>query len=207
MYEIIGFIIVLLAIVSVILVASALIIGYISLFKRVWLAGFFADVLNFFYMPLKHIFIKFAEVGSLDEWMVSLRNMANRQAFEKSTKRLLLTPHCMRSLECRAPSSKFGIECTKCGKCMFSRMKEDAERLGYVLYIVAGSSYIRHIVQKESADAALLVACNYELVKVMRSLEPLGIITYGVTLQRDGCFNTAVDYDRLLEAMKMGKQD
>ena len=207
MYEIVGFAIVLITIVSVILVISALIIGYISLFKRVWLAGFFADVLDFFYIPLKRIFIQCADVEILDSWIVSLRNMANRKAFEQSTKRLILTPHCRRSLDCQAPSSKFGIECTQCGKCIFSTMKEDADRLGYIFYIVAGSSYLRHIIKKESANASLLVACNYELVKVMRSLEPLGIVTYGVPLIRDGCFNTAVDYERLLDAMEMGKPD
>lgn len=207
MFEIIGIGISLIIIISVILVGIALIIGYISLFKRVCMAGFFANILNFFYMPLKRIFVMFTDVEILDNRMVSLRNMANRNAFEKSTKRLILAPHCMRSIECKARSSKFGIECTKCGKCMFAKMKEDAEQLGYVLYIVAGSSYIRHIVQKESADAALLVACKYELVKVMRGLEPLGIITYGVALEQDGCFNTGVNYDKLLDAMKMGKQD
>jgi len=207
MFQIIGIGIFLITIISVILVASALITGHISLLKHVHMSGFFANVLNFFYMPLKRIFIMFTDVEILDKRMVSLRNMANRDAFGKSTKRLLLTPHCMRSLECNARSSKFGIECTKCGKCIFAKMKDDAQRLGYVLYIVAGSSYIRHIVKKESADAALLVACNYELVKVMRSLEPLGIITYGIALEHDGCFSTAVDYDKLLDAMKMGKQD
>ena len=207
MFQIIGIGILLIAFISVVLVAAALITGHISLFKRVHMAGFFANILNFFYMPLKRIFIMFTDVEILDKRMVSLRNMANCNKFEKSTKRLLLTPHCMRSIECKARSSKFGIECTKCGKCIFAKMKEDAEQLGYVLYIVAGSSYIRHIIKKESADAALLVACKYELVKVMRALEPLGIITYGVALEHDGCFNTGVDYDKLLDAMKMGKQD
>ena len=207
MFEIIGIGIFLVTIVSVVLVAAALITGHISLFKHVHMSGFFANILNFFYMPLKRIFIMFTDVEILDKRMVSLRNMANCNPFDKSTKRLLLAPHCMRSIECNARSSKFGIECTKCGKCIFAKMKEDAERLGYVLYIVAGSSYIRHIVKKESADAALLVACNYELVKVMRALEPIGIITYGIALEKDGCFNTSVNYDELLDAMKMGKQD
>lgn len=205
MFQAIGFIIFIMIITSVVLVSAALITGHVSLFKHVRLSGFFANILNFFYMPLKRIFIMFTDVEILDKRLVSLRNMANYNAFGRSKKRLLLTPHCMRSLECQARSSRFGIECTKCGKCTFAKMKDDAERLGYVLYIVAGSSYIRHIVKKESADAALLVACNYELVKVMRALEPIGIITYGVALEKDGCFNTIVDYDTLLDAMKMGK--
>src|SRR5665648_115614 len=141
MFQIIGIGIFLITIISVILVASALITGHVSLFKHVHMSGFFANILNFFYMPLKRIFIMFTDVEILDKRLVSLRNMANCNPFKKSTKRLLLTPHCMRSLECNARSSKFGVECTQCGKCIFAQMKEDAQRFGYIHYIVAGSSY------------------------------------------------------------------
>jgi hypothetical protein len=81
-------------------------------------------------------------------------------------------------------------------------MVEDADRLDYTLFIVAGSSYVRHIINKESADGALLVACNYELNKVMRSLKHRKIVTYGVPLLTDGCYNTEVDYENLVGVME-----
>jgi hypothetical protein len=134
--------------------------------------------------------------------MVSLKNMAHRSAFAETKHRLLLTPHCMRSLDCPAPSTRFGIECKGCGKCIFSKMVEDADRFGYTLYIIAGSSYVRHVIKKESADGALLVACNYELNKVMRSLKRKKIVTYGVPLLTDGCYNTEVDYENLIAVLE-----
>lgn len=201
MYDLIGIALLVIVIVSVVLTILALLISRISLNRHVWLAIFFADVLDFFYLPTKSVFHRYADGRTLDTWMVSLKNMAHRSAFAKTERRLLLAPHCMRSLDCPASSTRFGIECVSCGKCVFSRMLKDAERFGYTLHIVAGSSYIRHIVKKESADGALLLACNYELNKVMRSLKRKKIVTYGIPLLMDGCYATEIDYENLIRVM------
>jgi hypothetical protein len=200
-YDLIGIALFVIVIVSVVLTILALLISRISLNRHVWLARFFADVLDFFYLPIKSVFHRYADARTLDTWMVSLKNMAHRSAFAKTERRLLLAPHCMRSLDCPASSTRFGIECVSCGKCVFSRMLKDAERFGYTLHIVAGSSYIRHIVKKESADGALLLACNYELNKVMRSLKRKKIVTYGIPLLMDGCYATEIDYENLIRVM------
>jgi len=202
MYDLIGIALSAVIVVSVVLALLALLVSRISLNRHVWLAGVFADILDFFYLPIKAVFQRCADTRTLDTWMVSLKNMAHRSAFAKTKHRLLLTPHCMRSLDCPAPSTRFGIQCQKCGRCIFSRMVEDADRLGYTLFIVAGSSYVRHIINKESADGVLLVACNYELNKVMRSLKRRRIVTYGVPLLTDGCYDTEVDYENLVNVME-----
>ena len=202
MYSLIGIALVAIVVVSIFLVILALFMSRASLTRNVRLAGFFANILDFFYLPIKSIFYKYSETEKLERWMVSLKNMAHRSGFEKTKHRLLLAPHCMRALDCPAASTKFGIECISCGKCIFSKIKEDAERFNYTLYIVAGSSYIRHIVIKESADGALLLACNYELNKVMRSLKRKNIVTYGVPLLNDGCYATEIDYDNMIKVME-----
>ncbi len=202
MYSLIGIALVVIVVVSIFLVILALFMSRASLTRNVRLAGFFANILDFFYLPIKSIFYKYSETEKLERWMVSLKNMAHRSGFEKTKHRLLLAPHCMRALDCPAASTKFGIECISCGKCIFSKIKEDAERFNYTLYIVAGSSYIRHIVKKESADGALLLACNYELNKVMRSLKRKNIVTYGVPLLNDGCYATEIDYDNMIKVME-----
>ncbi len=202
MYELIGIVISGIFVVSVVLALLALIISRISLTRNVWLAGVFADILDFLYLPIKAVFQRCSDTRTLDAWMVSLKNMAHKSAFAKTKHRLLLTPHCMRSLDCPAPSTRFGIQCTGCGKCVFSRMRDDADRFGYTLYIIAGSSYVRHVIKKESADGALLVACNYELNKVMRALKRKKLVTYGVPLLTDGCYNTSVDYENLISVLE-----
>ncbi len=202
MYDLIGIALIIVVVVSISLVILALIVSRASLHRNVWLAGFFVNILDFFYLPIKAIFHKYSDTQKLERWMVSLKNMAHMSCFKKTKHRLLLAPHCMRSLDCPAASTRFGIECVSCGKCIFSKIKTDAEKYNYTLYIVAGSSYVKHIIKKESADGALLLACNYELNKVMRSLKRKNISTYGVPLLNDGCYATELDYNKLIEAME-----
>ena len=42
-----------------------------------------------------------------------------------------------------------------------------------------------------------------ELNKVMRFLDRTGIITYGVALTKDGCYNTTVDVSDIYQAMNI----
>jgi hypothetical protein len=37
----------------------------------------------------------------------------------------------MRALDCPATSTRDGIKCVGCGKCVFSKLKEDVEKYGY----------------------------------------------------------------------------
>ena len=201
MYDLIGISLAVIAVVSIFLVLLSLFMSRASLSMNICIPGFFANILDFFYLPIKALFHKYSDTRKLDKWMVSLKNMAHKSDFKMTEHRLLLAPHCMRALDCPAASTKFGIECISCGKCIFTKIKADAERFNYTLHIIAGSSYIRHIVKKESADGALLLACNYELNKVMRSLKRSDIETYGVPLLNDGCYATEIDYDNLIKVM------
>ncbi|MDG6243491.1 MAG: DUF116 domain-containing protein [Methanolobus sp.] len=203
MYEFIGEIVSLILIISFLLALIALAVSRLSLNRHVWLSGFFAGVLDFFYMPLKYFFFKFSDPRILDKWMVSLKNIASRNAFRKTSNRMIIAPHCMRSMECPASSTRTGIQCVSCGKCIFTRLKEDASKYGYDLYIVTGSSFVKHAIQEKYYDAALLIACDYELNKVMMGLKGKSIVAYGIPMLNDGCFNTEVDYGLVLETLEM----
>lgn len=203
MYKIIGILVTLASTLSVVLAALALAVSRISLNRHVWLAGFFAGILDFFYMPLKYFFYKFSDPRILDKWMVSLKNISNKSSFKKAEKRMIIAPHCMRAMDCPATSKKTGIQCIACGKCIFSRLKEDAAKYGYDLYIVTGSSFVKHVLKERDYDAALLIACDYELNKVMMGLKGRKLITYGIPMLNDGCFNTEVEYDRVLETLEI----
>ncbi|AFV23147.1 hypothetical protein Mpsy_0938 [Methanolobus psychrophilus R15] len=209
MYRLLGEIITILIVLSVLLAGTALAVSRISLNRHVWLAGFFAEVLDFFYLPLKFFFFKLSDTRILDKWMVSLKNIANQSVFERTGKRMIIAPHCMRFLECPASSTRTGIECVSCGKCVFSRLKEDATKYGYRLYIVTGSSFVKHVIKEERYEGALLIACDYELNKVMMGLKGKNIVTYGIPMSNDGCFNTEVEYWRVLQVLEMfsGKAD
>lgn len=203
MYSYLGLIVTIFIIMSVLLAVIALAVSKISMNRHVWLAGFFSGILDLFHMPLKYFFFKLSDTRILDKWMVSLKNISSKDAFSKTSKRMIIAPHCMRALDCPAISTKTGIQCTSCGKCIFSQLKEDAKKYGYDLYIVTGSSFVKHVLKEKNYDAALLVACDYELNKVMRGLKGKNIITYGIPMLNDGCFNTQVKYEKVLETLEM----
>ncbi len=205
MYNLIGKVLFFTIIFSVFISSTALMVSRISLNRHVWLAGFFANVLDFFYLPLRHLFVKFSDSRVLDKWMASLKNMAHKSAFAKTSKRIILAPHCMRALDCPAHSTREGIQCKSCGKCVFTRLKKDSETNGYKLFILTGSSFVKRILQMEKADGVLLIACDYELNKVMRALKGKKVMTYGVPMERDGCFGTEVDYQKVLDAFETFK--
>lgn len=203
MYRSIGILVTIIFVLSILLALIALIVSRISLNRHVWLAGFFAGILDFFYMPLKYFFYKFSDPRILDKWMVSLKNISSRNDFRKTQKRMIIAPHCMRSMKCPAISTRTGIQCISCGKCVFTKLMKDAPKYGYDLYIVTGSSFVKHILREKNYDGALLIACDYDLNKVMMGLKGKKIVTYGIPLLNDGCFNTEVNYEEVIETLEM----
>ena len=95
MYELLGKIIVYSVWIAVVLVALSLFVGYIALKRRVILYSLSADILDFFYMPLKTIYARFGNTKKLDTIMVGLKNMASEKKYMKPKKRILLAPHCL----------------------------------------------------------------------------------------------------------------
>jgi len=159
-------------------------------------------VLDFFFLPLKLLLHVLPGKRSLDPMMVALKNAAYRTRFARSKRRLLMAPTCLRHLDCPAPSTRRGIQCKCCGRCKVGEIVAEARRLGYKPYVLTGSSFVPQILADEKPDAALLVACPYECNKVMMALG--GLTSYAVPLDRDGCVNTDVSLDRVIEAMKLG---
>ncbi|MCQ1536034.1 DUF116 domain-containing protein [Methanosarcina sp. KYL-1] len=205
MYNYIGKALFFFIIISLVLSTTALVVSRRSLSGSVWLAGFFANVLDFFYLPIRQLFLKFSDTRILDKWMSSLKNEAHESAFAKTRRRIILAPHCMRALDCPAYSTQTGIQCKSCGKCVFTQIKKDAEKYGYKVFILTGSSYVKRILQMEKADGVLLIACDYEINKVMRALKGKKVVTYGVPMERDGCFGTEVDYQSVLNVFETFK--
>jgi hypothetical protein len=187
---------------SILISMFALIVSRISLKRNVWLAGFFSNVLDFFYLPIKYFFYKLSDPRILDKWIVSLKNIANASSFSKTKNRIIIVPHCVRALDCPASSTVLGIQCRDCGKCIVSQLRKDAKKYGYDLYITTGSSAIANILKHKPADGILGIACDYEINKGMCALNGKKVVTYGVSLLNDGCYNTKVDYEKVIEMLE-----
>jgi len=201
MYSFIGKALLFTIIFSILISMFALIVSRISLKRNVWLAGFFSNVLDFFYLPIKYFFCKLSDPRILDKWIVSLKNIANASDFSKTKNRIIIVPHCVRALDCPASSTVLGIQCRDCGKCIVSQLRKDAKKYGYDLYITTGSSAIANILKHKPADGILGIACDYEINKGMCALNGKKVVTYGVPLLNDGCYNTKVDYEKVTEML------
>ncbi len=159
-------------------------------------------VLDLFYVPLKVLFGAVHGAPSLDAMMVALRNQANGGRYERSARRIVLAAACLRHVECPARSTRRGIECQRCGRCKVRAIHAEAERLGYPVFVLAGSAFVGRLVADERPDAVLLVACPHECNKVMIALGRRA--TYAVPLERDGCVATDVALPAVAAAMRLG---
>ncbi|MEW6010322.1 MAG: DUF116 domain-containing protein [Euryarchaeota archaeon] len=158
--------------------------------------------IDLFYGPFK----KFSEIIGLDEKIVDhigveVRNKVNQKQFEKikPQDKLLILPHCLRSLDCEATLESSGLVCNHCKKCVIGVLKEKGEEMGYKVFIIPGSTFLQKIAEKNNFKAVLGVACYQDLNLSMMKLARFS--PQGVVLSRDGCIKTKVDPKAVLEKM------
>ncbi len=199
MYDQVGRLMIIVLILSVILLFVAFYIGHTKLQKNRVFASYASRIMDFFYKPLLAVYMFiYKSPDKLHKIMADLKNNAQRKKFSRTKKRIVLAPHCMRHVDCKARTTRTGIQCTSCGKCDFAELKRMSEEHGYTLYIITGSSFVKHILKHPDAkgtDGVLAIGCNYEINKGMRELKRCKIMTYGVPLLSAGCYNMHIDLE------------
>ncbi|MDV0446250.1 hypothetical protein MsAg5_00780 [Methanosarcinaceae archaeon Ag5] len=197
MYSFIGKALTIALALSIILIFFAFYVSRGNLKNHSLSAGVATRTMDFFYKPMLAVYMfLFKCPDKLHERMSILKNEAGRRKFQKTENRIIIAPHCMRHMECPARTTRLGIQCVSCGKCDYAEIKQIAEKTGYTLYIVTGSSFVRHILSSDEAketDGVLAIGCHYELNKGARELRKTKITTYGVPLLSNGCYNTKID--------------
>ena len=71
--------------------------------------------------------------------------------------------------------------------------------MGYSLYIVPGSSFVKKIVKENNFKAVIGVACHEDLNQMMMLLSDY--CPQGVLLSKTGCFETKVDIKKVFEKL------
>jgi hypothetical protein len=139
----------------------------------------------------------------MDRMAIRLKNQAIYPVFRKIpfNRRAIFLPQCLRSITCPAVLSPEGIKCRGCGACGIARAKKEAENLGYMFFVVPGSSFIMRMMQKYKPEAIIGVGCMYEVRDGQDMMHRHRIPAIGVMLDRSGCVNTQLDWDRLFAAM------
>jgi len=204
MFSVIGMIITVLLLSLFMLVAISLVVVLSNVRRSKLLLKVSISVLDFFHLQLKMLMRRFFPRMNFEQVMIDARNDLNKEKFAETDKRVFLAPHCMRASDCPAISTQYGIQCVLCGECQLEMIKREAERLNYSIFILAGSSFVKKLIEETDPDGILLLGCAYEINKVMMALN--GRVTYGVTLLRDGCVNTAADFNKIITTLHLGRE-
>jgi len=123
-------------------------------------------------------------------------------------RRLLLLPKCLRAFEkCPAPIDEYGLLCRKCGQCPMRDLQDEAESLGYAVLVAEGSDVVTSIIQTGKISAILGVSCLSVLEQAFPYMEAASIPGIAIPLLHDGCRNTSVDLDWVLDAIHLNGTD
>jgi len=203
MFEEIGEIVVLLAIAFAIIIASVLIICYITLqTKKIIFPNFALFITSLLYEPLRWLLSFFRiDPTLIDRVSVEIGNAVNYTEFAatKLEERILILPQCMRSTKCPAKlSSLDGIHCIECCKCAIPELNRICKELGIRVYISPGGTFTGRIVMERRPRAIVGVACYYNLHEGRLNAKRMGLPAQGVPLTTVGCINTVVDLDEII---------
>ncbi|MDX9880956.1 MAG: polyprenyl synthetase family protein [Prolixibacteraceae bacterium] len=118
-------------------------------------------------------------------------------------RRLLLLPQCLRNnRNCEATFDELGLLCAGCRHCLIDETVTVAENLGYATLVAEGTTVAIGLVEEGSVDAVIGVSCMSALEKSFVPVSRAAVPVIGIPLLYDGCENTEVDKQWLLEEIK-----
>jgi hypothetical protein len=165
-----------------------------------------AEKLNRFFEMLGEESKQGAPFPELCRAIVSRKNTDNAAAFAKVpyAERMVFIPHCMRVVgTCRAEEKASEYVCARCGACPAAGIIGMAESLGYAgVKMLKGGSAVMKLLDELKPKAVLGVACGFEGALGIMECERRGVVVQSVPLSRDGCADTHVDLNDVLEAME-----
>jgi hypothetical protein len=152
----------------------------------------------------------FKAVGLEDHEMLSffvkLGNTMNARAFAEVpvSERAIFLPQCLRNARCPADLTPEGLRCKHCNQCTVGEAIDVLERLGYRIFIVPGSSFIKRMVKKYRPRALIGVGCLAEVKEGLEMADRVGVVGLGVVTMKEGCVETLVDWTSLYEVALLG---
>jgi hypothetical protein len=202
-YQIFGQIVFILGLIILGLLSTTLILGRILIKEnKLIFPKFLLFTLDVFYGLFKKFSENLGVDGKIvDQIGVEVRNKVNEKLFKKTKPqdKILILPHCLRDSECEANLETSGLVCKNCNRCVIGVLKNKGEEMGYQVFIIPGSTFLKKIIENNDFKAVLGVACYQDLNLGMMKLSKFSC--QGVPLLRDGCVNTKVDSRAVLEKM------
>ncbi len=138
---------------------------------------------------------------------VYVRNLSETARFRKTRKRAVLLPHCARKYMDKRCQASFDPEipsysCKHCSEdCVINNATTLAEKSGYDVFVVPGSSCVPQILKKNSYEGVIGVACGHELKMAGYYLQQQGLAGQAIPLTKNGCANTKFSLETMKKIM------
>ncbi len=135
------------------------------------------------------------------------RNLLERDKFVRTRKRAIFLPHCSRKYmdnRCKAifDSNIPSYICGHCSPdCLINRAVTLAEKKGYDVYILPGSSCVSKILKAKGYEGVVGVACGEEIRMSGEILNSMGIAGQAIPLIKNGCASTSFNIETLLAVL------
>ncbi len=200
---------------AVLIVLSILIVGFILLILTVYaiksghtlFPRFMRAGLLFLEGMMRGLFRLFGfEDNDFLRIIVTLQNTLNRKAFMAIpvSERAVFFPQCLRSNACPAHLHDEGLKCRQCGLCQIGHAKRLLESIGYRVFIVPGSSFIKRMIKRYHPHGIIGVGCLLEVKEGIEMASQRDIIAMGIVNMSDGCVETSADWDQLFQTAVLG---
>ena len=133
------------------------------------------------------------------------RNVVAATPFNR---RLLLLPQCLRNSNgCKGDIDSLGLICKRCGKCKISDILEKAEDMGYATLVAEGTTIAVGLVEEGAIDAVIGVSCMQVLQRSFNSVSNSALPALGLPLLKNGCEDTELDYDWVMEEINLYQEN
>jgi hypothetical protein len=190
---------------------SAFILVIISLYsikkKRLFFPKLIKSGLVFLEGLMKSMFRFFGlEDRELFTFLIKLMNSMNSAEFARIAvaDRAIFIPQCLRSSQCPAHLTPEGLKCKNCGQCDVGEARLLLERMGYKVFIVPGSSFIKRMVKKYRPKAIVGVGCLAEVKEGIDMADKMGLVVMGNVTVKEGCVETIANWPELYEIAVLG---
>jgi hypothetical protein len=139
-------------------------------------------------------------------FFINLQNAMNAAEFGKVPveERAIFMPQCLRSSQCPAHLTPEGLKCRNCGQCEVGAARVLLERMGYKVFIVPGSSFIKRMVKKYRPRAIMGIGCLSEVKEGIDMADKMGLVVMGVVTLKEGCVETLVSWPDVYEVAVLG---
>jgi uncharacterized protein len=192
-------------------VITAFVLVVISLYsikkKQLYFPRLIKSGLVFLEGLMKAMFRFFGlEDRELYNFLIRLFNSMNTTEFARIpvTERAIFIPQCLRSCRCPAHLTPEGLKCKNCGQCEVGEARLLLERMGYRVFIVPGSSFIKRMVKKYRPQAIIGVGCLAEVKEGIDMADKLGLVVMGIVTLKEGCVETIANWPEIYEIALLG---